>query len=113
MPVARAPGRVNLIGDHTDYQDGFCLPVAIDLEVRAQFATRTDGRVVARSEALPGVVNIAADGSDEPPAVAPEWGRTVAAVLRVLAQRGRAPIGFDAELASTIPVGAGLSSSAA
>src|SRR3954469_11012834 len=98
MPLGRAPGRVNLIGDHTDYQDGFCLPVAIDLEVRAEFSARNDSRVVARSRALDGVVDVAADGSDEPQAVKPEWGRTIAAVLRVLADRGRAAVGFDVEI---------------
>jgi len=54
--VVRAPGRVNLIGDHTDYQDGFCLPMAIDREVVVRAAARTDGRVVMRSAAIAGTV---------------------------------------------------------
>ncbi len=96
MPVAVAPGRVNLIGDHTDYQDGLCLPMAIDRSVRAEFARRTDGAVHVRSEN-------ADDGT----------ARTVDAVVRVLERLGRAAVGFDASVSSTIPVGAGLSSSAA
>ena len=44
----RAPGRVNLIGDHTDYQDGFCVPVAIDRDVLVGFRSRTDGMVVVQ-----------------------------------------------------------------
>src|SRR5262245_55557443 len=40
--TARAPGRVNLIGDHTDYQDGLCMPMAIDRDVRVAFRPRTD-----------------------------------------------------------------------
>jgi galactokinase len=69
--------------------------------------------VVARSDALDGVVELPADGSTEPESAEPRWGRSIAAVLRGLAERGRAPIGFDAEVTSTVPVGSGLSSSAA
>jgi galactokinase len=109
----RAPGRVNLIGDHTDYQGGLCLPIAIDREVRIAFDARTDGRVHVRSGALPGTVDIAADGSTAVAGLEPPWGRTVGAVLSVLARRGRAPIGFDADITTTVPIGSGLSSSAA
>jgi galactokinase len=111
--VVRAPGRVNLIGDHTDYQDGFCLPVAIDREVRVHADTRHDGRVMMRSEALPGTVDLAAKGADDPSSVDPPWGRPVAAALRLLTGAGLDLAGFDASVTSTVPVGAGLSSSAA
>jgi galactokinase len=113
VPFVRAPGRVNLIGDHTDYQAGLCLPIAIDREVRIAFRARTDGRARVRSDALPGTVDIAADGSAVPAGVDPSWGRTVAAMLAVLARRGRKPVGFDAEITTTVPIGSGLSSSAA
>ena len=109
----RAPGRVNLIGDHTDYQAGLCLPIAIDREVRVGFRTRTDGRVRVRSDALSGTIDIAADGSTAAAGVEPPWGRTVAAILSLLARRGRNAVGFDAEIATTLPIGSGLSSSAA
>jgi galactokinase len=110
----RAPGRVNLIGDHTDYNDGFVLPLAIGRECAVHAEPRGDGRVRLSSQ-QPGMadVELAADGSDHPAAVSPEWGRYAAGVLRVLAERGRAPVGIDAVLASTVPPGAGLSSSAA
>ncbi len=108
-----APGRVNLIGDHTDYQDGFCLPMAIDHEVVVVASRRDDGLVVARSDAIPGRVEIPASGSADPAAVEPRWGRSIAAVLRGLGELGRAPVGFDADVSSTVPVGSGLSSSAA
>ncbi len=109
----RAPGRVNLIGDHTDYQAGLCLPIAIDREVRIGFDAHHDGRVRVRSDSLPGTVDIAADGSTAVADLEPAWGRTVAAVLAILARHGRDPVGFDADVTSTVPIGSGLSSSAA
>jgi galactokinase len=111
--VVRAPGRVNLIGDHTDYQDGFCLPMAIDREVVVRAEVRTDGRVVMHSDALVGTVELDAQGADDPCAVQPPWGRPVAAILRLLVEAGVDSGGFDASVTSTVPVGSGLSSSAA
>ncbi len=113
MFVVRAPGRVNLIGDHTDYQEGFCLPMAIDREVVVRVVPRGDGRVVARSDAIGGVVDLPADGVEKPSTVDPRWGGALAAVLRLLSRSDRVAVGFDAEVTSTVPVGSGLSSSAA
>jgi galactokinase len=104
---------VNLIGDHTDYNDGFCLPLAIDRECVVAGEARDGGRVVLRSRQVPGTVDVAADGSDVPATVEPAWGRFVAGVLRALAERGRAPIGFEGVVSSTVPAGSGLSSSSA
>jgi galactokinase len=112
----RAPGRVNLMGDHTDYNEGFVLPMAIDRDCLIGVRARTDGRVTVRSlDVPPGevVVDLSADGSDEPAAVTPPWGRYVAGVVRTLAERGRPGIGLEAALSSTVPAGSGLSSSAA
>ena len=107
----RAPGRVNLMGDHTDYNEGFVLPLAIDRE--CVIAARPAERVRVQSRDEQTAVEIAADGSDEPARVEPEWGRYVAGVVRALAERGRAARGIDAVLASSVPRGSGLSSSAA
>ncbi len=112
----RAPGRVNLIGDHTDYNEGLVLPIAIDRDCLVAVSPREDGRIRARSLDLPpgtDTVEIAADGSDEPRSVEPAWGRYVAGVVRVLAELGRRPLGAEAVCASTVPRGSGLSSSAA
>jgi galactokinase len=105
---ARAPGRVNLIGDHTDYQGGLCLPIAIDRDVLVGFRARADERVAVRSLDLDASVELPATGQTPP------WASVVEATLAVLSERaGRAIRGFDAAVDSTVPIGAGLSSSAA
>lgn len=113
MPRVRAPGRVNLIGDHTDYNQGFCLPMAIDRLCSLTWEPRADGRVVAASRERAGRVDIAADGSDDPGAVEPEWGRFVAGAVRAVAERARRSVGLDLCISSEVPVGSGLSSSSA
>jgi galactokinase len=107
----RAPGRVNLIGDHTDYNDGFVLPLAVDLD--CVVAARPAAAVRVRSLETGDAVELAADGSSEPAGVRPAWGRYVAGVVRELAALGRPSAGLDAVLASEVPIGSGLSSSAA
>jgi galactokinase len=109
----RAPGRVNLIGDHTDYNEGFVLPLAVDFDCTVRAKPREDGRVVLRSLDRAGEVDVAADGSTDPTTVDPAWGRYAAGVVRTLAERGREAAGIEATIASTIPLGGGLSSSAA
>jgi len=113
MPAFRAPGRVNLIGDHTDYNDGFVLPLAIDLECVVQVEPTDDGAIRLRSRAVRGRLEIPADGSAPPGRVKPSWGRYVAGVAHVLAQAGRAPVGVEGVVDSSVPAGSGLSSSAA
>lgn len=105
--TAIAPGRVNLIGDHTDYTGGLVLPMAIDR------ATRLTGRrggthVCIASDDEEGIVEVPLDIAD-PAAVEPSWGRYVAGVIA----EGRPTAGFDGRVSTTIPIGAGLSSSAA
>jgi galactokinase len=104
---------VNLMGDHTDYNDGFVLPVAIDRECTLAVSPAIDRVVRARSRELPGVVVVAADGSDDPRAVEPAWGAFVAGAVRVLTARGAAIPGADLDVSSSVPAGAGLSSSSA
>jgi galactokinase len=101
------------MGDHTDHQEGWCLPMAIDRSVTIASAARADGRVRAASHDLPGNMDLPADGSADPRNVEPAWGRTVAAALRVLADHGRTAAGRDLDVSSTVPIGSGLSSSAA
>jgi galactokinase len=105
----RAPGRANLIGEHTDHTDGLVLPAAID---RAVTLTCEPGgsRITLTSRQASGSVDVPADGSDAPGG---GWGRFVAAVAAELAGLGRAPVGLRGELDSDLPQGSGLSSSAA
>jgi galactokinase len=107
MIVARAPGRVNLIGDHTDYTGGLVLPMAIDrwTEVRGE---RRGDRVVLHSADAEEPALVPLD-VDDPSAVEPQWARYVAGVVSEM----RPALGFEGEVSTTIPIGSGLSSSAA
>jgi galactokinase len=113
MTSFRAPARVNLIGGQVDYHEGLVVGIAADRDVVVSSTARTDGRIVATSREITGAVDVAADGSDDPTAVLPPWGRAVAGVAGALAERDRPAIGADLAITSTIPIGAGLSSSAA
>ena len=105
-----APGRVNLIGEHTDHSGGLVLPVAVDRGVTLGWRPDT-GAIRLRSEAFPETVELAPDGT-APPGLA-GWGRYAAAVAVLLHERGRPAVGLEGTVSSTVPIGAGLSSSAA
>ena len=113
IAVARAPGRVNLIGDHTDYTGGFVCPMAID---RATTVRLERGgsvlELVSSADPAPARLAVAAGPGDPvvaPSAVDPPWGRYVAGVVSVV----RPAVGGRGTVESDVPVGAGLSSSAA
>lgn len=105
--VAVAPGRVNLIGDHTDTTGGLVLPMAIDLATTVRGRSGGD-EVRLRSADEPTEAVVALDVED-PTSVEPAWGRYVAGVVAEL----RPTTGFNGTVTTTLPVGAGLSSSAA
>ena len=104
----RSPGRVNLIGDHTDYTGGLVLPMAIDRYTTIS-GTRTPSTIRLRSQNEPEIVEFELPISS-PEKVTPSWGRYVAGVAAEMQNRAH---GFDGEISCTIPIGAGLSSSAA
>jgi galactokinase len=104
-----APGRANLIGEHTDHTDGLVLPAAIDRGVTL-VADLGGERIQLTSDDADGEVDVPADGSEAPPS---GWGRFVAAVAAELAALDRPAVGLRGRLRSDLPQGAGLSSSAA
>ena len=110
LQVARAPGRVNLIGDHTDYTGGLVLPMAIDRHTTIEFE-RSDG-VLATSSNFDGEVRFDLPVVDAA-AVQPAWGRYIAGVAAAMSERNMTPRGFTGAVATTVPIGGGLSSSAA
>lgn len=108
--VARAPGRVNLIGDHTDYTGGLVLPMAIDRHTTIVFERSDD--VSATSSNFDGEVRFDLPVVDAA-AVQPAWGRYIAGVAGAMNERNMTPRGFTGAVATTVPIGGGLSSSAA
>lgn len=107
-----APGRVNLIGEHTDYNDGHVLPFALPQTTRAAVARRDDGLLRVHSADMDGgVVELRID--DLAPGTAAGWATYPAAVLWTLREAGHPVGGADIHYDSTVPVGGGLSSSAA
>ncbi len=110
--IASAPGRVNLIGEHTDYNAGFVLPCALNFKTQVLFRARTDQRVTVRSLSYPGESD-QFDVSQPIVKGKSQWGNYVRAVAYVLQQAGHVLSGADLLIDSDVPQGAGLSSSAA
>jgi galactokinase len=107
----RAPGRVNLIGEHTDYNDGFVMPIAVDRATTVALAPRGDRLLAVRSDAYPDAVTIDLDRPGDGPTGT--WSDYVRGVAAVLERDGFRLAGADLTITSDVPIGAGLSSSAA
>ena len=109
--VAFAPGRVNLIGDHTDYNEGFVLPMALERGVALAYRARGDRLLRAHATAYGETRELSLD------ALAPRqhsnWLAYVAGVAWAFEKSGRRVTGLDVALDADLPIGAGLSSSAA
>ena len=109
--IFAAPGRVNLIGEHTDYAEGFVMPAAIDFATLAGISPRADGLIVIYSE------NYATERTFEasalPVAASHHWTDYPLGVISILAGEGHTIPGFSLSLWGDVPLGSGLSSSAA
>ena len=112
MTAWTAPGRVNLIGEHTDYNDGFVLPFALPLAVTARVSARADDRLVMTSTARPGK-RVVAEPDELVAGARGGWSAYVEGVVWALRRAGHAVGGLDVHLDADLPAGAGLSSSAA
>ncbi|MGA9671476.1 MAG: galactokinase [Terracidiphilus sp.] len=108
--IFAAPGRVNLIGEHTDYAEGFVMPAAIDFATLAGITPRTDGNIVLYSENYGQERTFLA--SALPTAASHHWSDYPLGVVSILAGQGHPIPGFSLSLWGDIPLGSGLSSSA-
>ena len=102
--LVRAPGRVNLIGDHTDYTGGLVFPMAVDRWTEIRFVDHDSIELTSADESLP--VSLPLD-IDDPTAVNPSWGKYVAGVVAEM----RPSRGIRGHVTTTIPIGGGMSSS--
>lgn len=110
--LVRAPGRVNLIGEHTDYNNGFVLPAAIDYYTYVAASRREDRRLRVWAENFSeALLSVDLDAPMQPDPAMP-WSNYLRGVVQALQGRGFALAGADLWLAGEVPVGAGLSSSA-
>ena len=109
--IFRAPGRVNLIGEHTDYNDGYVMPAAVGFSTYVAIAPRTDRKLAIRSEEFPGDFEFDLDYLPENRVGA--WCDYVVGVASALRERGNKLAGANLLVQGKVPIGAGLSSSAA
>ena len=108
--VYASPGRINLIGEHTDYNGGFVFPGAIDKGMIAEIKPNGTGKVRAFSIDLNDYAEFGLNEEDAPKA---SWARYIFGVCREIIKRGGQIQGFDTVFAGDVPLGAGMSSSAA
>ena len=108
--IYQAPGRVNLIGEHTDYNDGFVMPAAIGFCTRVAVSSRADRKLVIRSENYSDQVEFDLDRLPATPAN--HWSDYAIGVVEMLLQSGKKLNGMNLLVEGDVPQGAGLSSSA-
>ena len=108
--VFRSPGRINLIGEHTDYNNGFVLPASVDKAVYFVIAPRTDNQVILHAADLDETYSFSLDDLSKPEQ---SWPHYQIGIVEQIQKRGLTTGGFQTSFGGDVPVGAGLSSSAA
>ena len=108
--IYASPGRINLIGEHTDYNGGFVFPGAVDKGIMAEIKPNGTNKVCAYSIDLKDYVEFGLNEEDAPKA---SWARYIFGVCREMIKRGVDVKGFNTAFAGDVPLGAGMSSSAA
>ena len=111
VEVVKAPGRVNLIGEHTDYNDGFVLPMAVDREIIMAASPRDDHQVHLYAVDVDGKSSFSLDRIEKDPQAA--WSNYIRGVLLLLQERGLPVRGMNCAFSGDVPLAAGMSSSAA
>ncbi len=109
--VSRAPGRVNLIGEHTDYNDGFVMPAALEFATLTAVSPRPDRRLRVYSMIMDETREFDLDSA--PASATGDWSDYILGVALILEKSGRRLSGADLVVWTDVPIGAGLSSSAA
>jgi len=109
--IVKAPGRVDLMGNHTDYNDGFVLPVALDVDIMAAGRRRSDRLIRLVSTDVQGQSSFSLDDIAKD-SYSP-WTNYVRGVAKYMMESGYSIVGADIAVSSTVPIGSGLSSSAA
>lgn len=111
--IVRAPGRVNLIGEHTDYNDGFVFPCAIERDILMAAGRRTDRQIRAYALNFQQSTNFPLDNPPHIPQGRERWSNYLRAMTSVFGQEGVPMVGLNCVAWGNVPTGAGLSSSAA
>ena len=111
VEIVKAPGRVNLIGEHTDYNDGFVLPAAVDREIIMAASPRDDDEVHLYALDLDSRSSFSLSRIE--PDEKATWSNYIRGVLLLLKERGLPVRGMNAVFSGDVPLGAGMSSSAA
>src|SRR5687768_14170695 len=109
--IAAAPGRVNIIGEHTDYNDGFVFPMAIERYTVVAASPNASEKINLRSPNGDGAASIDLTQPLKPGSKG-QWANYPIGVIAGFIVRGIKPVGFDAVLRTSVPLGGGLSSSA-
>ncbi|MBQ5404939.1 MAG: galactokinase, partial [Bacteroidales bacterium] len=108
--LLRAPGRINLIGEHTDYNEGYVLPCAVSPAIYFAMSNRSDGKVCLNSYDYGSYCEFKIDQKDRPKE---QWASYLYGITQIIQEKGHKISGFNCVFGGDVPVGAGMSSSAA